>query len=76
MSDSPTDGVQPVEHADVLVVEVDVDVAVELPVGAEQLRLGRGVLLGERAQDRADVVAAGRAPPSRRPRRGAARVGS
>src|SRR6478735_9024860 len=51
--------VQTVEDADVLVVEIDVDIAVQRPVDAEELRLGGGVLLGERAQDRADVLAAG-----------------
>ena len=52
-------GVEAVEHAHVLVVEVDVDVAVQLAAAGEQLRLGVGVLVGQRAQDVADVVAAG-----------------
>src|SRR5437763_15548255 len=47
--------IQAVEHADVLVVQVDVHVAVELAVLAEQLPLGVGVLPRERAQDLADV---------------------
>src|ERR1051326_1450573 len=37
-------GVEPVEDPDVLVVEVDVDVAVEVAVLAEELRLGVRVL--------------------------------
>jgi hypothetical protein len=44
---------------DVLVVEVDVDVAVEVAAVGEQLRRRLGMLLGDRAQDRADVLAAG-----------------
>src|SRR4051812_13265619 len=39
-------GVEPVEDADVLVVEVDVDVAVEVAAFAEELALRGGVLLG------------------------------
>src|SRR6185437_7061592 len=53
-------GVQPVEHPHVLVVEIDVDVAVQRAVGCEQLALGRGVRGGEVAQHVADV-GAGRA---------------
>src|SRR3954447_13504891 len=55
----PHRGVQPVEDADVLVIEIDVDVAIQRAVGAEELRLRRGMLLGERAQHRSDVSAAG-----------------
>ena len=52
-------GVEPVEHAHVLVVEVDVDVAVQRAVGGEQLRAaGRGA--GRRAS-------AGRCRRRRRP---------
>ena len=47
-------GVQPVEHAHVLVVEVDVDVAVERSVGGEQLVLRGRVVGGEVAQYVAD----------------------
>ena len=67
VSESSTEVSSPFEHPDVLVVEVHVDVAVELPVGAEELVLRRGVLLGEVAQDAADVVAGGRtsfSPPT------------
>src|SRR4051812_30028244 len=45
------------EHAHVLVVEVDVDVAVEVAVLAEELLGGGGVIGGEGAQDLADVGA-------------------
>src|SRR4051794_39323215 len=41
-------GVEPVEHAHVLIVEVDVHVAVELAFAAEQLGLRRGVLARQR----------------------------
>jgi len=50
---------EPVEHAHVLVVEVDVDVAVELALTREELGLGVGVLLGERGEHGADVLAGG-----------------
>ena len=56
----PDRRVEAVEHADVLVVEVDVDVAVELAVGAEDLVLGLGVRVGQGVQDLADVGAVGR----------------
>src|SRR3954447_18920097 len=49
-----------VEDADVLVVEVDVDVPVEPAVVGEELRLRLGVRRGQRVQHRADVVAIGR----------------
>ena len=48
-----------VQHPHVLVVEVDVDVAVELAVLAEQLGGGVGVLGSQGAQDLADVGAGG-----------------
>src|ERR1700710_1953243 len=51
-------GLETLEHAHVLVVEVDVDVAVEVAVLAEELLAGGGVLGGEGAQDLADVGAA------------------
>ena len=51
-------GVEPVEHPHVLVVEVDVDVAVQRAVGGEQLALGRRVRWRP-----------GRAAPRRRSRR-------
>ena len=38
--------VESVEHPHVLVVQVDVDVAVQPAVGGEQLRLGVGMALG------------------------------
>ena len=47
-------GVEAVEYADVLVVEVHVDVAVEAAVGAEQLRLRLRMSLSHGAQDLAD----------------------
>ena len=72
----PRRGVEPVEHPHVLVVQVDVHVAVQLAVLAEQLALGAGVLRGQRAQHLADVRALGLRPPSRRPSRRAAPVGS
>src|SRR4051794_10746802 len=50
---------EPVEHAHVLVVQVDVHVAVQLAVLAEQLALGLRVLRRERAQHLADVLAVG-----------------
>src|SRR6187551_3040994 len=46
---------QAVEDPNVLVVEVDVDVAVEVAVLAEELLTGGGVLGGEGAQDLAHV---------------------
>src|SRR4051812_19925178 len=52
----PHGRVEAVEHPDVLVVEVDVDVAVELAVG-EELRLGLRVRGHEGAQHVADVAA-------------------
>src|ERR1035438_37488 len=51
--------VEAVEHAYVLVVEVDVDVAVELALGGEQLALGRRVAGGEVLEHLADVLAGG-----------------
>src|SRR5690606_33518547 len=48
-----------VEHADVFVVEVDVDEAVELAVGAEQLGLELAVLGDEVVQDLLDGAAVG-----------------
>src|SRR3954468_6703844 len=50
-------GVEPIEDPDVLVVEIDVDVAVELALAREELALGRRVLLGEGAKHLADVAA-------------------
>ena len=44
-------GVEPVEHAHVLVVEVHVHVAVEVALLGEQLRLGGRVLLGRAVED-------------------------
>ena len=58
-----------VEDADILVVEVDVDVAVELAVVAEELLLGARVGVGEAAQDLPDVGALDRGPATR-PRSG------
>src|SRR5215208_7193298 len=52
-------GAEAVEDANVLVVEVHVHVAVQRPVGAEQLGLGRRVLLRELVEQRADVRAGG-----------------
>src|SRR3954452_22855014 len=52
-------GAEAVEDAHVLVVEIDVHVAVERPVRAEQLGLRRGMLLGELVEQRADVRAGG-----------------
>src|SRR3954463_8620104 len=52
-------GLEALQHAHVLVVEVDVDVAVELAAVAEDLRLGRRMLVGERAEDLADGRPAG-----------------
>src|SRR5437660_9559563 len=52
-------GVQPLEHADVLVVEVDVDVAVELATVREQLRLRAGMRVDQRPQDLAHVASSG-----------------
>ncbi len=54
MSESEAGGLEAVEHAHVLVVEVDVDVAVELALGREQLLLGAGMRLDQRAQGLAD----------------------
>ena len=59
MSRSPTGVVEAVEHADVLVVEVDVDVAVEVAVVAEELLARRRVRVGERVEDLADGRAVG-----------------
>src|SRR5439155_6669038 len=52
-------GVQPVQHAHVLVVEVDVHVAVQVPIGAEELALGLRVRARKRVQYLADVRALG-----------------
>src|SRR5918998_148628 len=49
--------VEAIEHPHVLVVQVDVDVAVEVAVLGEELRLGGRVLLCQRAQHLADVAA-------------------
>ena len=68
--------VQPAEDADVLVVQVDVHVAVERAVRAEELRLGVRMLLGERRAGRRRRRRRPPSPPSRRPRRSAGRVGS
>jgi hypothetical protein len=54
------DCVEPVEHTDILVVEIDVDVAVELSVCREQLVGGGGMGVGEVTQDVADVLAGSR----------------
>src|SRR5919107_6163180 len=51
--------VEAVEHAHVLVVEVDVHVAVQLAVLGEELRLRLRVLRGEVPQHLADVAARG-----------------
>src|SRR6202012_1181393 len=51
--------VEAVEHPHVLVVEVHVDVAIEVAVRAEELRLGTGMPLDYRAEDLADVVTVG-----------------
>jgi hypothetical protein len=57
-SSAVADGrLEAVEHAHVLVVEIDVDVAVQGAVGSEQLALGRRVRRGEIAQHLADVRA-------------------
>src|SRR5215217_204955 len=48
-----------VEHADVLVVEVDVDVAVQAAVVAEELLARLRMRLGERVEDGADAIAVG-----------------
>ena len=48
---------QAAEQPHVLVVEVDVDVAVELARLVEELAADAGMRLGEAAQDRADVAA-------------------
>ena len=67
---------EPVEHAHVLVVEVDVDVAVQLAVGAEQLAAAvSGCAVGERVEDLADVRAVGADLAARRRRTGAGPVG-
>src|SRR3954453_11839979 len=50
-------GLEPLQHAHVLVVHVDVHVAVELAALREELALGGGVLLRERAQHVPDVAA-------------------
>ena len=50
-------GTEAVEDADVLVVEVDVDVAIELAVVAKQLLLGARVSGGKPSQDLADIGA-------------------
>src|SRR5690349_11799911 len=52
-------GLEPLQDPDVLVVEVDVDVAVQLAVLAEELGRSVGELAGQRAQNLADVGAAG-----------------
>jgi hypothetical protein len=52
-------GLEALEHSDVLVVQVDVDVAVELALRVEELGRGIGVRLREGAQDLADVRARG-----------------
>src|SRR5881394_3766280 len=52
-------GLEPVQHPHVLVVEVDVDVAVEVALGAEELLFGGRVLGGQRSQHLADVGAGG-----------------
>src|SRR4249919_1464464 len=52
-------GAKTVEDADVLVVEIDVDVAVEVAVLAEELFAGAGVLGGESPQYLADIGADG-----------------
>ena len=57
VSSAPTAVLEAVEDADVLVVEIDVDVAVELAVVAEQLLLGPGVGGGEAAQNLAHLGA-------------------
>jgi len=54
----PHRGLEALQDPDVLVVEVHVHVAVELPVGPEELGLRRGVGGGELAQDGADVAPA------------------
>jgi len=59
--------IQPVQHAHVLVVEVDVHVPVQRAVGAEQLILGGRVIGREVAEDLADVRAVGLPPASRCP---------
>jgi hypothetical protein len=51
--------VETVKDADVLVVEVDVDVAVQLALGPEELLLGVRVLVRQGAQDLADRRAVG-----------------
>src|ERR1035437_221934 len=51
--------VEALEDAHVLVVQIHVDVAVQLTVGREQLRLGVGMALGEETQDFANRRAAG-----------------
>jgi hypothetical protein len=56
---APHRRVQPAEHADVFVVEVHVDVAVELALGGEQLVLGGRITGGEVAQDLTDVLTGG-----------------
>src|SRR3954451_15928256 len=67
-------GLEPLEDADVLVVEVHVDVAVEVAGLAEDLLLRGGVLGGQRVEDLADgrtvgrdlLLAARRGPEDRR----------
>src|SRR5437868_13707780 len=50
-------GLEPLQHAHVLVVHIDVHVAVELAALREELALGGRVLVRERAQHVADVPA-------------------
>ena len=76
VSPSPHRGAEAIEHAHVLVVEIDVDVAVEVAFGREQLALGGGVRAGEVTQDGPRRHRPRPRPPSRRPRRVAAPVGS
>src|SRR3954469_5108368 len=51
--------IQALQDPNVLVVQIDVHVAVELPVLAEELALGIGVLLRQRAEHLAHVRARG-----------------
>src|SRR4051795_9622973 len=51
--------IQALQDPNVLVVQIDVHVAVQLPVLAEELALGIGVLLGQRAEHLAHVRARG-----------------
>src|SRR4051794_29872670 len=52
-------GIQALQNPNVLVVQIHVHVAVELPVLAEELPLGVGVLLREAPQDLAHARACG-----------------